>query len=165
MWPGSENLVMADWTFWKIRFSKDGNWFKWRLGKEFWVVETFLKLFPERRSLRLKLPALSGWCSSLHQHHFQPPIFFRMSFPGFLKLHSFDKLQVWGHNCLNCLNFVSQKTKLDGNPWYWIQDFHYLQTDSNPWKLIKLLLNIEVAVWKVSPGLFQETATVTFWHF
>ena len=43
-----------------------------------------------------------------------------------------------------------------------IQDFHYLQTDSNPWKLIKLLLNIEVAVWKVSPGLFQETATVTF---
>ena len=37
--------------------------------------ETFLKLFPERRSLRLKLPALSGWCSSLHQHHFQPPIF------------------------------------------------------------------------------------------
>ena len=63
------------WTFWRIRFSKDGNWFKWRLGKEFWVVETFLKLFPERRSLRLKLPALSGWCSSLHQHHFQPPIF------------------------------------------------------------------------------------------
>ena len=35
----------------------------------------FSELFPERRSLRLKLPALSGWGSSLHQHHFQPPIF------------------------------------------------------------------------------------------
>ena len=52
--------------------------------------------------------------------YFQPPIFFRMSFPSFLKLHSFDKLQVWGHNCLKCLNFVSQISKLDGNPWYWI---------------------------------------------
>ena len=56
-------------------FRFGGYWFKWWARKDFWVWETFLRLgetFLLEQKFEVKLPPLSGCCSSLHHQPISP---------------------------------------------------------------------------------------------